>query len=71
MTSLGLFTSEVAVSGVAQVGNAVPSAFKLINWFHHSIPFPSYPPQQAEFINCVKHHSTYCLQRTALVTMTS
>lgn len=70
MTSLGLFTSEVAVSGVAQVGNAVPGTFKLINWLHHSFPLPSFPPQQAEFINCVKHHSVFCLQRTALVTST-
>jgi len=31
MTSLGLFTSEAAVSGVAQVGNAVPGTFKLIS----------------------------------------
>ena len=71
MTSHGLFTSEVAVSGVAQVGNAVPGTFKLIKWLHHSIPFPSFLPQQAEFINHVKHHSVFCLQRTALVTMTS
>jgi len=71
MTNLGLFTSEVAVSGVAQVGNAVPGTFKLISWLHHSNPFSSFLPQQAEFMNCVKHHSEFCLQRTALVTMTN
>lgn len=50
MTSLGVFTSEVAVNGVVQVGNAVPGAFRLINSLYHSV---------------------FCLQRTALVTMTS
>jgi len=71
MTSLGVFISEVAVNGVDQVGYAVPGTFKLINLLHHSFPFPSFPPQQAKFINCIKHHSVFCLQRTAPVTMTS
>lgn len=58
MTRLGLFTSEVAVSGVAQDGTAVPGTFQLINWLIHSFPFPS---QQAQFINCVEHQSVFCL----------
>jgi hypothetical protein len=58
MTSLCLSISEVAVSGVAQVGNAAPGTFKLTNWLHHPFPFPS------SLLNKLIHHlcqKSFCI----------